>query len=146
MSNKINLYFSTMTGNAEELAERLEKKLTEANFDVTNENLGDVSAESLTENAKAIFIVSTWGDGEPPDDAYDVFSELEDNEFDFSGMSHAVFGLGDSTYPEFNAFAINLDNRLQALGASSFAERIDADVDFDDVYEAWEIKILNALT
>jgi sulfite reductase (NADPH) flavoprotein alpha-component len=141
----LKICFATMTGNAEALAEETQERANDAG--IANEliNLMDASADSLTEMSLAVFIVSTWGDGDPPDDAEDFWQSLEANTVDVSGLTYAVLGLGDKDYPEFNGFARKLDNRLTELGATRLCERFEADLDFDDTFAAWSDKVFGLL-
>lgn len=146
MSNNLAIYYATMTGNAEMLARRIQDKAIADGWTVNLVNLADAKPDDLAANAPlALFIVSTWGDGEPPSDAEGFYGDLSSASVDLASMRHAVFGLGDRDYQYFNAFARNLDERLSALGSSSFTERVEADLDFEDTYTEWENRVIAAL-
>jgi sulfite reductase (NADPH) flavoprotein alpha-component len=103
----------------------------------------DVKPADLTTNAQnAIFVVSTWGQGEPPDDAAEFFNSLSAAGLDLSGLRHAVFGLGDSNYEQFNAFAIALDETLTKAGSKAIVEVFPSDVVFELNYAKWEKTVL----
>ncbi len=142
---QLDIHFATMTGNAESLATQAHERASAAGWDAHLHNLLDVAATDLTNQRLALFFVSTWGDGEPPDDANDFWYALESAELDLSALRYAVFGLGDKDYTEFNGFARQLDDRLAALGATRLLERFDADLDFDDTYPAWADRIFPLL-
>jgi len=93
----------------------------------------------------ALFIVSTWGDGEPPDDAAEFWYKLESAELDLTGLNYAVLGLGDKDYADFNGFARQLDERLTKLGATQLTIRADADLDFEDTFVEWSERVLTVL-
>lgn len=141
----LNIYFATMTGNAEELADTFAAKANELNLEVVTRNLAELKPEDLEGDDLSVFVVSTWGDGEPPDDADEFWAALERSELRLARMNYAIFGLGDSGYPDFNAFARMLDERLDAMGASRLLERFEADIDFDDDFEEWSAKLLEIL-
>lgn len=143
---KLTIYFATMTGNAEDLAEKASATCKGAGHEVDLRNLADSTVSALAQSRHSLFIASTWGDGEPPDDAEDFYEELEASNEDLSNLSYAVFGLGDTSYPEFNAFARNLDETLQGKGATTFLDRVEADVFFDDTYEEWINQVLKTLS
>lgn len=146
MSENLAIYYGTMTGNAESLAQGTFDRATAAGWTATLHNLADVKVDDLLANAsRAIFVVSTWGDGEPPSDAEDFFNALSSATVDLSTLQHAVFGLGDSNYEHFNAFAKNLNARLIELGSTAVAEVTAADVVFEPDYEGWEPKVLELL-
>lgn len=134
----MNIHFATMTGNAESLADNGAKKLTASGIDTVSKNLGKTSPFDLATEDTALFIVSTWGDGDAPDDALDLWCALEAEDAPaMNGLRYAVFGLGDSSYPEFNAFARKLDDRLAELGGRRLEDRFEADLDYHDDFDAW---------
>jgi len=138
----LHVYYATMTGNAEDLASRLSDRAGRRGMARRVIDLSEVSPERLLEDAFAVFIVSTWGDGEPPDDAEDFWEALRGARLALSRMNYAVFGLGDSGYDDFNAFGRMLDERLADLGASRLLRRVEADVDFEDDFERWSERVL----
>lgn len=143
------IYFATETGNAEALAHQAhERAVAEGWTAATVRNIRDLKPDALAADTVVLFVVSTWGDGEPPSDATDFHYDLEKAQLDLSGLRYAVLGLGDSDYAEFNGFARKLDERLAALGASALLPRTEADLDYEDTYAAWAdlvFPLLNAL-
>lgn len=139
------IYYATVTGNAESLARQAETRALSEGWLTRLQNLSDVKPAALAADSLALFIVSTWGDGEPPVDATDFWNDFAKLTPDLSGLRYAVLGLGDRDYSEFNAFARNLDDRLAALGARCVHERVEADVQFDDTYAEWESRIFPLL-
>jgi flavodoxin I len=142
MSNSLVIYYATVTGNAESLAQRAYERALNEGWNARIQNLSEVKPADLAADTLALFIVSTWGDGEPPADACDFHYDLEkDSAPALPGLRFAILGLGDKDYQEFNAFARKLDKRLVSLGASRLYERIEADLDFDDTYAEWETRV-----
>ncbi len=133
----LHICFATMTGNAETLAGEAHERAVADGLDAELVNLIDIKADGLTAMHRALFVVSTWGDGDPPDDAEPFWQDLETAELDLSGLTYSVLGLGDKDYPDFNGFARKLDARLAALGARRLTERFEADLDFDPTFSAW---------
>lgn len=146
MSTPLAIYYGTMTGNAESLARRAETRAQNDGWLPKLENLSEVRPSDLAGDTLALFIVSTWGDGEPPADACDFYYDLEkDDAPALGGLRYAILGLGDKDYQDFNAFARKLDERLAALGAERIHQRIEADLDFEDTYAEWESRIFPLL-
>ncbi len=145
MSLPLSVYYATVTGNAESLARLAETRALNEGWLARLQNLSEVKPSDLVEDRLALFIVSTWGDGEPPDDAVDFWNDFVRLSPDLTNLRYAVLGLGDRDYSEFNAFARALDERLAALGAQRLHERIEADVQFDDTYAEWESRIFPLL-
>ncbi|MDR0535387.1 MAG: flavodoxin domain-containing protein [Puniceicoccales bacterium] len=141
----LHIYYGTVTGNSESLAIRAKARAEAEGWETRLHNLCDVKSADLASSGRALFIASTWGDGEPPDAACAFFEELSQSTADLSGLHYAVLGLGDSNYPNFNAFARNLDERLNALGAQRVAARVEADLEFEDTYAQWEDAIFAQL-
>jgi len=141
----VPVYFATSTGNTENLANTLQKKLSEKGIHNEVINIADAVPKDLLSHTTAVFIVSTWGDGEPPDNALDYWETLSSEPMDLSELHYCVFGLGDSGYTEFNAFARMLDESLCALGAKRICKRVEADVSFDDDFEKWAADLIPLL-
>jgi len=145
MSTPLAIYYATVTGNAEGLALKAEARAKNEGWFAQLHNLSEVNPADLAADRLALFIVSTWGDGEPPDDANDFWYDLERAAFNLAGLRYAVLGLGDRDYQDFNAFARKLDERLAALGAQRLHERIEADLQFEDTYADWENRVFPLL-
>mgnify|MGYP003651327358 FL=1 len=144
-SSSLHIHFATMTGNAEALATDAHERAEQEGWSSILHNLADVSPADLSDQRLALFVVSTWGDGEPPDDANAFWFALEEAALDLRGLHYAVFGLGDIDYPEFNAFGRNLDDRLTALGATRLLPRVEAGLDFDTPYLPWADQVFAQL-
>jgi sulfite reductase (NADPH) flavoprotein alpha-component len=142
----IPIYFATMTGNCRDLAHRAARRLADAGFPAEAVDLVDHTPESLRGRALALFIVSTWGDGEPPDDAVDYVERLRSAEpLGLEGLQFSVCALGDESYDIFCACGRTIDARLEAHGAKRIVPRVDCDVDFDDLFETWLGAVRHAL-
>lgn len=145
MKPTLALYYGTVTGNAESLAQRAETRANAEGWLPRLQNLSEVKPADLAQDQLALFIVSTWGDGEPPADASDFWYDLEKAALNLSGLRYAILGLGDRDYQDFNAFARKLDERLAVLGAQRLHERIEADLQFEDTYTEWESRVFPLL-
>jgi flavodoxin I len=145
MKNELTIYYATMMGTGSELADDLFAMAGAKSLNVRLRDLSETTPEELKETGHAAFIASTWGDGEPPEDVEDFWELLETTNVDLSGLNYAVFGLGDRSYPKFNAFARMLDTRLVELGACTLFSRVEADIDFEDDFEAWKPQFLNLI-
>ena len=88
--------------------------------------------DDLTKIERAIFIISTWGEGDPPLDAEDFYKDLQEFDQNLYNLRYGIMGLGDRSYSIFNGFARDLDNSLGKLGATRLGERVEADLDYDD--------------
>ncbi len=143
----IPIYYATMTGNSRDLAERAVRLLRAQGHEAAARDLFHEKPESLRDEGVALFIVSTWGDGEPPDDAVDYVARLErDEPLGLDGLEYSVCGLGDTGYEIFCGCGKTIDARLEAHGARRLAPRADCDVDFDEIFDTWIDAVLYALS
>jgi len=137
MDNTLHIIFGTMTGNAEDLANRLADRCKAEGCPHTLTSVEDWPLERFAGVKRAILIFSTWGDGEPPDDAIDFCEGLYDQKAPVSHLEYAVVGLGDTSYDDFCGCARRLDEALQQGQATPLCERLELDIDFDSDFDAW---------
>ncbi len=144
---QVTILWGSQTGTSEMLAKKVAKKLTTSGcitsvLDMADTNLADLSCLS-----HLAIITSTYGDGEPPDNAAALHSELmnETSPF-FESTSFSVLALGDSSYPDFCQSGKDFDQRLEALGAKRMTNRVDCDVDYDDQFESWTKSLIASFT
>jgi sulfite reductase alpha subunit-like flavoprotein len=146
MKTPVSILFGTMTGNAECCAIDLGRFLREKGFSPETENLAAFRAPSLAEKETALLVVSTWGEGEPPDDAIPFLESLRNLEPGaLSGLRYAVFALGDSSYDVFCGFGKDCDQLLEKAGAVRLRECECCDLDHDERLPGWAGEIAAAL-
>ena len=134
----VTILFGSQTGNAEGLGKKLVKTLKKGNFEPELHDLGAYDRSRLTKEKNLLIITSTYGDGEPPDNAGDFHGWLlGDSAPRLEGVNFSVLGLGDTNYPDFCKCGIQFDRRLEELGANRLFNRIDSDVDFDGPFKEW---------
>lgn len=134
----VTVVWGSQTGNAELLAKDTRKKLEAAGAEVSVFDLADYPKDRLAQESYLIVITSTYGEGEPPDNAQDFHAFLlSDAAPGLEGVHFAVLALGDTNYPDFCQTGKELDSRLAALGAQRWLERVDCDVEFEEPFEAW---------
>ena len=135
--NEVVVFYGTETGNSQDLAEKSIEFLESDGIKARIDNLELVKPDDLTKIERAIFIVSTWGEGDPPLDAEDFYNDLKEFDQNLYNLRYGIMGLGDRSYSIFNGFARDLDNTLTELGAKRIGERIEADLDYDDDFDNW---------
>ncbi|MBK1877360.1 sulfite reductase subunit alpha [Pelagicoccus mobilis] len=134
----LSILWGSQTGNSEGLARKISKTLGGKGFVPTVYDMDEYDVSKLSEESLLLIVTSTFGDGEPPDNAAAFHAFLHgDQAPKLEKLKYSVLGLGDSNYPEFCKCAIDIDIRLKALGATSIVERVDCDVDYDDDFDAW---------
>ena len=137
-SKNITVLFGTESGNSEMLADKVSKAAKKKGHKVKLTNMSDISAKDLVGTETLFVIVSTWGDGEPPESAESFYKDLMKGGIDLKGMDFSVCALGDSSYEKFCQTGADIDAQLEKLGATRIAERVDCDVDFDETFAVWE--------
>ena len=142
---RVTIVFGTQTGNARRLAEQLARQVEAAGLGVLLLRADAYPLRDLKAEKLLYVVISTQGDGDPPDDARGLVEHLLGKRApELPGMKFAVLGLGDSSYPQFNATARQLDQRLEALGAQRLLERGEADLDVETVATPWLEQALDA--
>jgi len=144
-SAKLTVLYGTESGNSEALADRAVKEAKKRGFAATMKNMADLSPADLAKLPNLLVIISTWGDGEPPETAANFYKEFISTAVKLSSTRFTVCALGDTSYEKFCQTGKDIDARLAALGASRVAERQDCDVDYEDAFTAWLDSALTAL-
>ena len=143
---KITILWGSQTGNAENLAKKTGKALAKVGFTPNVVDMAAYDMAQLASEEHLLIITSTYGDGDPPDNAMDFHAWLlSDAAPKLENLKYSVLALGDTDYPDFCICGIEFDDRLTELGAEKIHERIDCDVDFDDNYALWRSGVLSAL-
>ena len=141
---KILILYGTETGNSELLAMDAEKLANDLEFDVTINGMDEITLSDIQDYGNVLIVCSTWGDGEQPDNAIDLYESVEgSDDASMSGVGFAVLALGDTAFDLFCEAGIQWDNILQEKGGNRISERIDCDVDYEDDAEAWIEDTLN---
>ena len=101
---------------------------------------------NLKNEKKLAIVISTWGEGDPPDDAEEFCFDLYDGKAgDLPGVEFSVCSLGDSSYDDFCGCGRKVEEALVKAGAKKILDRADLDVDFEDGYEEWANKFIATL-
>lgn len=134
------------SGNAEELAGHAAAHFRALGWEAGALNIAGFSAARLQGMPLALFIVSTWGDGEPPPAGAAFVTELRAVEpLGLAGLRYAVFALGSSMYPAFCACGREVDARLAGHGAERLVPRVDADTKYRADFRRWLDDVTAAL-
>lgn len=119
--------YASQGGQARDLAERSAAQLRDAGMDVELRPLNTLEPMTLTTPRRVIFILSTYGEGEAPDNAARFEQRLLHDVFDLSRLDFALLALGDRQYSHYCGFGRRIDARLRELGALPLFDRLDAD-------------------
>lgn len=135
--------YASQTGFAEELANATAKTLAEAGAPVSLRELPTVTAADLT--GRALFVVSTTGEGDAPDPARAFIRDVMTDEARLPDLRYGLLALGDSSYAGFCAFGRDLDAWLTRSGAAPLFDRVDVDDGDPAALRHWQGQ-LSALT
>ena len=134
----VSIVFGSQTGTAETLSKKAAKQLKAANCEPKIVDMSDVSVEELAAIENLLIITSTYGEGEPPDNAMSLHEALMgDGAPSMEKVNYSVLGLGDSSYPDFCQCSKDFDARMEALGAKRVSPMVEVDGDPDDLFPEW---------
>ncbi|MCP4321160.1 MAG: assimilatory sulfite reductase (NADPH) flavoprotein subunit [Alteromonadales bacterium] len=134
----LTILYGSQTGNSKGVAEQLAEQATAKGIENKLLSMADYKVKSIKDESHLLIVVSTNGEGEAPDDAIDLHEFLATKKAPkLEKLKYAVLGLGDSSYEFFCQTAKDFDQRIAALGGESIVERLDADVDYESVTQAW---------
>ena len=115
-AGKLMVLYGTESGNSEALADRAVKEAKKRGFQANMKNMSDIRPADLAKAANLLVIVSTWGDGEPPETAISFYKEFMTSDIALAGVRFSVCGLGDTAYEKFCQIGKDVDARLEKLG------------------------------
>lgn len=138
-SPPILIVHASQTGTAEQLAWQTARALQLAGVSARVSSLAGIARDTLQRVERALFIVSTYGEGDPPDAAAPFVRNtmLSRAGGSLQGLHFGVLALGDSTYAQYCGFGRTLDRWLNEQGAKPLFERIDADRAADSAIQNW---------
>lgn len=152
------ILFGTQTGTAERFSKSLKAQLeskfgAQATFDVLD--MENYDAPSRLPKERLVFLLlATYGDGEPTDNATEFYNWLvqqteQENENSnlLSGVTFAVFGLGNRQYEHFCAVGKRVHKMIEQLGGKALVQpgEGDDDRDIDEDFDGWSVDLFSAL-
>lgn len=143
-AGQLTIVYGSQTGNAKRVAEKLAQQVEAAGLGARLVRADAYSTRELKNERHLAIVISTQGDGDPPDDARGFYEFIRGKRApQLPELRYAILALGDSSYPQFCAIGRQLDARLAELGAKRWFARGEADLDIDTVAIPW---LANALT
>lgn len=145
-SGSLTILYGSQTGNAKGVATAIKAQAEARGLPVTLASMADYKPKLLKKESHLLVVVSTYGEGEPPESAVDLFEQLKKGKLGkLDGLKFAVLGLGDSSYEFFCQTGKDFDNFLATAGAERIYELASLDVDYQDAAKAWGEQALNAI-
>ncbi|AYK58468.1 assimilatory sulfite reductase (NADPH) flavoprotein subunit [Bacillus subtilis subsp. subtilis] len=146
VSKEVTVLYGSQTGNAQGLAENAGKQLEQSGFQVTVSSMSDFKPNQLKKVNNLLIIVSTHGEGEPPDNALSFHEFLHGRRAPkLEDLRFSVLALGDSSYEFFCQTGKEFDQRLEELGGKRISPRVDCDLDYDEPAAEWLEGVLKGL-
>lgn len=143
----LTILFGTQTGNSEGVAKLAAQKAVERGIRATVKDMGAYKAAELKKERFLMVVVSTHGEGDPPDTVEEFYEFVHGKRAPkLPDLKYTVLALGDTSYEQFCQIGVDFDTRFQALGATAVVDRVDCDVDYDDDADAWIAKSLDVFT
>ena len=140
------ILFGSQSGNSEDLAAKFAKRAADYGLQGTVHDMDGFDFGSLSGMKRVLIICSTWGEGEMPDNAEELWQiSTKAPAGSLSGIHFSVCALGDTSYEFFCESGKEWDEQFEKLGATRLVERVDCDVDYDAPAAAWAIEALAAL-
>lgn len=139
--NDVLIAFASQTGFAQTLAEEAARAIDAAGLGVHMQALDTLTPDRLRASSHALFIVSTCGEGDAPDNAARFVDRVMTASPALPGLGYGLLALGDRSYPRFCAFGQRLDQWLSGCGAQPLFPCIELNGADSDGLQAWRHRI-----
>ena len=146
LEKNVVVFWGSQSGTAEAFAARLARDLRlRFGLEAISADLSDFDPETiglLPKEKLAFFIMSTYGEGDPSDNASGFWTWVQNGEaLALSNLHYAAFGLGNSNYKYYNNVIKRVVESLEQAGAralldTGFAD--DASGDTEENFTSWE--------
>ncbi len=137
--------YGTDMGNAEDAAMTFTETLETVGIEAEAIELNQIDVAELQTATHFIVVTSTFGDGEFPDNATLFWEAISGETERLEHLSFAVLALGDTSYDLFCHAGKVLDERLEELGATRLADRVDIDGFYEQPAKAWSTDVVKLL-
>ena len=129
---------ASQTGFAMELADMTAASLRHGGVAVQRAGLEHLDEARLLGITRAVFVVSTTGEGDPPDPALGFVRRVMPHSLALQHLQYAVLALGDREYARFCAFGHQLDDWLRRQGAQPLFDLVEVDNADDSALRHWQ--------
>jgi MioC protein len=140
------IIFGTETGNAEIVADEVCEALATHGIPSTVKGMEDCDVETLAQERFVVLVTSTYGEGDLPETSKPFCDALVQERPDLSSVHFAAFGLGDSTYENFNNAIVTVAGAVSKLGAVQIGVTARHDsasgLPTDDIVRTWVNQIV----
>jgi sulfite reductase (NADPH) flavoprotein alpha-component len=143
----VTIIFGSQSGNAELIALELAKASGQHGLLSRVIAMDDVGITNLSQTERLLVVVSTFGEGDMPDNAEMLWKQINTLQSDaFTNSFYAVLGLGDRSYENFCQAGKDWDKKLAELGAKQIQPLLECDVDYVENADRWVDSILSEIS
>jgi len=143
----LTILFGSQTGTSEGLAKKAAKEAGKRGFVPMVLDMAQTDVAKLASEKNVLIITSTYGDGEPPDNAKALWQAVGATPSpQLSNLRFSVCALGDTNYAQFCQCGKDFDARLEKCGATRVSPRVDCDLDYEEVFNRWLDSTLTAFS
>lgn len=144
IDSNLTILYGSQTGNVRHLAESLGRLANERGFAARVISMHEYKPRDLVRERLLLILVSTQGEGEPPETARELHEFLHSRRaLRLAELKYSVLGLGDSSYEHFCRAARDFDERLSELGATRLLDRECCDLDYEQPAGVWSRRTLD---
>lgn len=133
--------YASQTGVAEQLAQQSAKPLQAAGLSTSLMPLNQLTSARMATTERLLLVVSTYGDGEPPDNAALFAHRMLGQTLELTHLQYGLLALGDRQYPHFCEFGHRVNDWLQAQGATALFDPIEVDAGDPDALRRWQQQV-----
>jgi sulfite reductase (NADPH) flavoprotein alpha-component len=130
--------FATQTGYAQQLASQTAQSLQSAGREVRIASVADIDLQTLSKVDRALFVVSTTGEGDAPDPAAAFVRDVLGRATQLPTLEYGLLALGDREYDNFCAFGHRLDHWLRHQGATALFDVVEVDNGDEGALRHWQ--------
>jgi len=141
----LHILFGSQSGNAEGLCSLIAKKAAAYGLVGHVHDMDGFDLASMSGMKRVLIACSTWGEGEQPDNAEELFNRAKGTGKILSNTHFSVCALGDTSYEFYCQSGKEWDEVLEAMGGSRIHDRVDCDVDYDSPAAAWIAEALSRI-
>ena len=132
------ILYGSQTGTTEQLAKKLAKEAGQRGYEPRLLEMSAFDKIDLKQEKRLLILTSTWGDGDPPDNALAFWNHLNSDQAPrLEHLEFSVLALGDRNYTNFCGAGKKFDARLEQLGARRIHPCAECDVDYEAAAQAW---------
>jgi sulfite reductase (NADPH) flavoprotein alpha-component len=143
--NKITIVYGTETGNSKKLATDFAAKAKKSHINAKVVGMDTYRLTDLPKEEYLLAVVSTHGEGDPPDAAKKFYDHIHQNGFKLDKLKYSVLALGDTSYPLYCKTGEDVDVQFDKLGGKRITPLQKCDVDYEEDANAWFNNVLKAL-